>query len=55
MDKYNKVNSDCYLFACKDYDEELHIYKAAEEDFCIKIRRDIQPNIIRVFDFIATD
>jgi hypothetical protein len=54
MDKYNKVNTDCYLFACNDYDESLNVYRADDQDFCIKIRRDIQPNIIRIFDFKAT-
>ena len=54
MDKYPVTNSDCYLFACNDYDQDLHVYKANDIDFQLKIKRDIQPNIIKIFDFIET-
>lgn len=54
MDKYTTENSNCYLFACDDYDDSLHVYRADDVDFHLKIKRDILPNIIKVFDFIVT-
>ena len=55
MDKYTTANSNCYLYACDEYDESLHVYKADDIDFHLKIKRDILPNIIKVFDFIETE
>lgn len=55
QDKKGKSNFNCYLFACNDYDEYLHVFKADDIDFHLKILRNIQPNIIRVFDVIVTD
>lgn len=55
MDKYILSNSNCYLFACDEYDDSLHVYKADDIDFHLKIKRDILPNIIKVFDFIETE
>jgi hypothetical protein len=55
MDKYTTTNANCYLFACDEYDENLHVYKADDVDFHLKIKRDILPNIIKVFDFIETE
>ena len=55
MDKYREKKSDCYVFACNDYDENLHVYKAGDINFKLLIKRDIQPNIIKVSDFIETD
>ena len=49
------ANSNCYLYACDEYDESLHVYKADDVDFHLKIKRDILPNIIKVFDFIETE
>lgn len=54
MDKYITENSNCYLFACDDYDDSLHVYRADDVDFHLKIKRDILPNIIKVFDLIVT-
>jgi hypothetical protein len=42
------------LFACNDYDQDLYVFKANDIDFQLKIKRDIQPNIIKIFDFIET-
>ena len=55
MDKYTTDNSNCYLFACDDYDEYLHVFRADDIDFHLKIKRDILPNIIKVFDLIVTE
>ena len=46
MDKYNTDNSNCYMFACDDYDDNLHVFRANNIDFHLKIKRDILPNIV---------
>jgi hypothetical protein len=54
VDKYTTGNANCYLFACNDYDDALHVYKADKVDYHLRIKRDILPNIIKIFDFIVT-
>lgn len=39
-----------FLFACNDFDEGLHIFKSDDIDFHCTIKRNIQPNIIKIFD-----
>lgn len=55
QDKRSNSHFNCFLFACNDYDEYLHVFKADDIEFHLKISRNIQPNIIRVFDVIVTD
>ena len=48
LEKYKGFR--CYLIASNDYDDELHVFRADDIDFNFTIPRDVQPNIIQVFD-----
>jgi hypothetical protein len=39
-----------FLFACNDFDEGLHIFKSNNIDFHCVIKRNVLPNIIKIFD-----
>ena len=48
LEKYNDFT--CYLIASNDYDDALQVYRADDIDYNFSILRDVQPNIIKVFD-----
>ena len=48
LEKYKDFT--CYLIASNEYDDELQIYRADDINFNFSIPRDVQPNIITVFD-----
>ena len=48
LEKYKGFT--CYLITSNEYDDELKIFKADDIDFSFSIPRDVQPNIITVFD-----
>jgi hypothetical protein len=56
LKKYSSSSQfTCYLIASNDYDDELHVFRADDIDFTFNIVRDVQPNIIKVFDFMFDD
>ena len=48
LEKYKGFT--CYLVASNEYDDELHIFQADDIDYNFSIPRDVQPDIITVFD-----
>ena len=47
-------NFSYYIFACSDYDRCLHIFKSDDLDYHVSIKRNIQPDIITIFDSVRT-
>jgi hypothetical protein len=45
-------NYGYFIFACGDYDRNLHIFKSNDLDFHISVKRNIQPGTITIFDAV---
>jgi len=46
----SSVGSDFYIVSCGDYDDDLSIQSTAERNFKRKIKRRVEPNVLKVFD-----
>ena len=53
LDKYSD-EAWCYLVACNNYDEHLHLYKAYDPNYSLQITRRILPNAFKVCDVVVT-
>ena len=48
----NASSHSFYLVASDKYDDEIHIFNSSSVNFHDKIKRSVQPNSLKILDFI---